>query len=477
MNAKANVVVAGGNGYWSDKTHLAAIVELKRQGFDVNLVGICDTVNPALMANRPNLETLLKSDSPTWINARDKSQQLVEKELDRLHREVGIDAFIVATNPIYHYAYTAWAIRNGINVSCDKPLVVTRNASFDLESARNIWKQYSELREAILKAKEHDGEFIAITPLRRRAIPLFVDTANQLEEVYNKTGEGIRYFSLTVNGGLHKYPLELMNGGAHGYLDGVGSLSHSSYHYIDLIAWYLSCAGGNISKIEVELPYMFRVQDYVSMHGYRKLMELVEGNNSLDIDVALPVAVLNSEQDFTFNIKLKDENGLLNGLVTYTCNHTTFTPRTQAYNKDVNEYAESKVGGRMSQVYIDIHQGALQNIQLIKNDVVFFGNTVTVNRRVHPALGSDDIHQEFDDAYVREATTPIDMIGNFIKYSSGMSFDQEMLDATTKYEDQEFTNKLFSMFYERIAADAESKRKNGVTPELLDIKEMMRANK
>ncbi len=454
MNGKVNVVVAGGSGYWSDKTHLTAIMDLKRQGLDVRLAGVCDTEAHDSPNIRPNLRVLLRMDSPLWINARNKDQEEVDRELDRLHHEVGIDLLIVATNSVHHYPYSSWAIRNGVNVACDKPLVVTRNASFDAKSAEQIWSQYIALREEVLKAKEKNSMFMAICPLRRRAMPLFMDIAHQLEEVQNGTGESIRYMSLIVNGGLHKYPLELRKGGAHGYLDGVGSLSHSSYHYIDLIAWYLSLAGGKVSEIEVELPYLFRVGDYVRMRGYGKLMELIEGNASLDLAIALPEAVLNSEQDFTFHLKLKDGEGRINGLVSYTCNHTTFTPRTQRYEDGVTEYAQSRTGGRMSQVYLDIHQGPMQNIQLIKNDVVFSGNTITVNRRVHPMLGSDVMHQEFEDAYVEGAITPVDMISNFIRYSGGMEFDQGVLDITAKYEDQVLTNRLFSKFYELIARQA-----------------------
>lgn len=42
----------------------------------------------------------------------------------------------------------------------------------------------------------------------------------------------------------------------------------------------------------------------------------------------------------------------------------------------------------MSQIYFDIHQGALQNWQLIKNDVVFFGNNIHIKGRLHPTLGN-----------------------------------------------------------------------------------------
>lgn len=450
---KANVVVAGGCGQWSDKTHLAAIMDLKRQGIDVRLVAVCDTINPSSAKNRPNLSELVRLDAPLWIDAGSKDYCAIMKELDRIHQGIGIAAFIVATNPVYHYGYSAWAINNGINVSCDKPLVVTRNAASDLERAEQIWPQYLELRRRVLKAKERDERYMAVCPLRRRSMPMFVNIADSLAAVHSETGEGIRYLNMIVNGGLHKYPIELMHDGAHGYLDGVGSLSHSSYHYVDLLAWYISSAMGKTYELEIELPYLFRLRDYIDMRGYSTLMKLIEGNTSLDVNVQLPEAVLNSEQDFTFHMKLKDTDRKLTGLVSYSCNHTTFTPRTQRYDSTLAEHAESKSGGRMSQLYLDIHQGALQNIQLVKNDVVFFGNTITTTKRVHPVLGSD-VKDSVGDAYVNGAITPSEMVGNFIRYSAGMDFDRTVLDATTRYEDQVFTNRIFSKFYELMAKQA-----------------------
>lgn len=474
MNGKANVVVAGGCGHWSDKTHHAAVVELRKQGYNVNLAGICETVDPFSVSDRPNLASLLRLGSTSWIDAG-KGQEAVEKGLDRLHSEVGIDILVIATNPIYHHSYSSWAVRNGVNFACDKPLVVNRNASFDMESAGQIWPQYNETRNAILEARERNGSYMAISPLRRRAMPLFMDIAERLEVVQQETGEGIKYINLVVNGGVHKYPLEMTNGGAHSYLDGIGSLSHSSYHYVDLLAWYLSSASGMVAKIEVELPYLFRMKDYVGMRGYRKLMDLVEGDTSLDVAVNVPEAVLNSEQDFTFHIKLKDGEDRLVGLVSYTCNHTSFTPRTHRYDSEVVEHAQLKAGGRMSHFYLDIHQGAMQNIQLVKNDIVFSGNTITSNMRVHPALGTDSVHQRLDDAYVSGTITPAEMIGNFIKYSGGMDFDQGMLDRTTRYEDQVLTNRLFSAFYELIARNAsETGNTNRSASETIAIKEILR---
>jgi len=178
--------------------------------------------------------------------------------------------------------------------------------------------------------------------------------------------------NVIINGGVNKYPIEFLKGGAHGYLDGVGSLSHSIYHHINVIAWYLSVAKGRIKKLIVDLLYVFRVKDYLRIEGYKKLQDLIEGvNPNFKNDIKIPKQVLNCELDFTFHVRLFDKNYFPIGLILYTSNNTAFTPRLTKFIPEMVEYTNDKLGGRMSQIYYDIHQGALQNWQLIKNDVVF----------------------------------------------------------------------------------------------------------
>ncbi|MDE1833667.1 MAG: Gfo/Idh/MocA family oxidoreductase [Candidatus Micrarchaeota archaeon] len=457
MGRRANVLIAGGSGFWSNNTHCAAMVALRMKGVEARLVGVCDPIDPHSARDRPNLRALVNEDSPQWIDPATMDSGELEDRLDRLHYEEHIDVLITATNPVHHYFYTKWAVKNRINAICDKPLVAVPDASFDLHSAKQIWRAYLDVRKEILKARRENEAFSIICPLRRRAMAPFMQIASGLSEVHLKTGEGISHANVIQSCGIHKFPAELTNGGAHGYLDGIGSLSHSSYHYLDAMAWYLSAAPGETEEIEVSMPYLSRIRDYLDSGDHARLMRLVEGGMVPDWDVDLPERVLNAERDMTFHLKLLDGDGRQRGLMNYTCNYTTFTPRTQRFDGNIVEYANERNGGRMSHLYIDVHQGALQNFQLVKNDVVFRGHSILLNRRIHPRLGQDSLNQRFDDAYEKNAITVKEMVAAFIQKSAGMDHERAHLGMAQPYEGQALTNRLYSKFYELMAAQASGK--------------------
>ena len=447
-----NILVTGGSGHWAELNHYPAILKLKEEGYPVRVLAICDILDPKNQSEYTKLQEIVATDTPFWINPINKSEKELYTELTKFHQEHQIDVIIISTNPGFHYFYCMWAAENKVNILCDKPLAIDKNAAFDIKVATGLEKKLLKLKDQIDKNIQEDSRYTFCLPLRRRALTPFVLIADHLKDVHSKTGEGIRYLSLIINGGVHKYPIEFLNGGAHGYLDGFGSLSHSSYHYIDVIAWYLQCAPGNIKKLEVELPYMFRINDYVKTKGYQKLMHIIEENESNGDyeNVKIPDEVLNCELDFTFHLKLYDAQDNLLGLISYVNNHTTYTPRLTKYAPEIIEHTNTEQGGRMSQIYLDVHQGALQNWQLIKNDIVFFGNNIQVKGRMHPKLGKTEITQEFGDAYDVSTITPKDLLMEFIKKCGGYEVSKN-IDYLSNLDDQILTNKIFYKFYTKIA--------------------------
>ena len=470
MNYKKtiNIFIAGGSGFWAECNHYPSIAQLKKERIPLRVVAICDIRDPYKEKNRPVLNEILLKDNPVWINPSELSEDKLEKKLDKLRQEYNIDITIVSTNPIYHFYYANWSTKHSISTLCDKPLVTTKDASFSLKQSLQIQEKYEILKENVMQAKKHNPKYLFCSPLRRRALTPFVKTANDLESIYKKTHEGIRYMNVIVNGGVHKYPQEFLKGGAHGYLDGIGSLSHSSYHYIDVIAWYLGLARGQTAKIEVHLPYIFRVKDYLKIKGYKKLRKFIENNDdNFDDNLKIPDNVLNSELDFTFHLKLFDKNNSLLGLISYTADHTTFTPRLTKFEPEMAEYTNDKLGGRMSQVYIDIHQGALQNIQLVKNDVVFFGNNIYIKNRKHPKIGNTLETINYEEAYDKDTITPQDLFKSFIKHTAGYSISDDHLRLLSTFDNQNLTNRFYSKFYEKLAEEFEL-RKNVISKPTVD---------
>lgn len=455
-----NIFIVGGSGFWSEQNHYPAILQLKKEGMNVKVVAICDTRDPYVENNRPNLKEVLAIDKPIWILPSGTTFAGIEKKLNSFIATTKIDIVIVSTNPINHYVYSKWAISHDINVLCDKPLVVTKNASFNLVNAKEMQGKFEEIEKMHIQARKKRKNYIFCTPLRRRALTPFVQIAQEIEKIYNKTGESIRYMNLISNGGLHRYPIEFLKGGAHGYLDGVGSLAHSSYHYIDIICWYLQLAKGDISRIKIELSYILRVRDYINIKGYQNIQKIIEGRNvNSQTHISLSQNILNCELDFDFNLHLLNSKNDPIGIISYVSHHTSYSPRSVKYDPKTIDPAHDKNGGRMSQLYMEIHQGAMQTWQLIKNDVVFHGNNIDIIGRQHPKIGTPYKKETFNEAYDTNTISPKDLLKFFIKYSAGIKVPKKYLNLLSTIDNQKLTNRVFTKFYEIIAEEYE--KKNG----------------
>lgn len=138
-------------------------------------------------------------------------------------------------------------------------------------------------------------------------------------------------------------------------------------------------------------------------------------------------------------------------MISYTCNHTTFTPRTTKYDPDMLDHTNDKDGGRMSQIYFDIHQGSVQNWLLTKNDVVFEGNEVDITQRMHPTLGQEYNKMSYTDAYDSQTITPKDLFASFVKKSIGVTVPKKHDEHLQLLNSQELTHRIFSATYELIA--------------------------
>jgi hypothetical protein len=450
MTKITNIVVAGGSGNWCEKNHLPAILKLKEQGFSVRILAICDHLNPyEKLKNNKVLKQILKKDKPIWINSNRKNKRDILQDLNELHSKHGIDILIISTNPSVHYFYSMWAVNRAIHVSCDKPPIVFANAAYDFNQAKAISTAYDRLLQGI-KLRNKESTYYFNLPLRRRAMTAFLYIANSISEIYDKTSQPITHMNIIVNNGILRYPQEFLHEGAHGYLDGVGSLCHSNYHYIDIVAWYISLMKELVKYVRITPQYVYRVRDYIELEGYRTAQEFIEDkSNNINNKVKLPESVLNSELDAIFNIELINKKQQTVGVINYQTNHTSYTPRTVQYDPSILDPAN--VQGRMSHIYFDIHQGVFQNIQLFKNDVVCEKYSINTIRRQHPSIGIPYEIKVFNNPYEKNTVTAQDLLIAFIKQSAGVSVNKNHLKHLATLESQRLSIELFAAFYKAVS--------------------------
>lgn len=456
MSKKVNIIIFGGSGHWAEQNHYPAILSLKKKTDDVRVVAICDPIDPYstdsahYAVGRSNLAAILESDRPEWINSNAFDNEELMAYLSEVADKSGINAAIISTNPTQHFRYALWAAQRSVAVICDKPLVVTRDASWRSDQALKIDRQFKDLTSAI-EAGGLPSHRAFVVPLRRRALRPFTQMADEISHVYKKYEQPITHMNLLVNGGVHRYPKEYLKGGAHGFVEGIGSLSHSSYHYLDVIAWYIKLAPGNIKKVGISVQYVRRVKDYLKSHAYKQLLEL-NNESAESVEVTnIPESVLNAELDFSLHYTFYDENNLPVADVNYIYASTSFSPRKAKYSEDILDHANSKGGGRMSQIFMDIHQGVMQNWQLIKNDEVFDGNEIEVTHRMHPEIGAKSERLVYGDAY-EEKINPMSLVEDFLLSTADeRSSNQELQDIHS----QQLSQRLFSLSYQKIADEFE----------------------
>jgi hypothetical protein len=448
-----NVVVIGGSGFWSEANHIPNLLAIKNRMPALKVVGICDVQDPyeTNVATRVQLRRLLQLDAPAWVSVKHTDEANIDG-LAQLHADKHIDLMIIACNPTKHFDYAMWAMSKGVSVVCDKPLIDVANAASDPGAAISIWEKYNELLNAYIAAKRKKPYLSFSLILRRRALPAFNAVAERLQYVSNAYGAGVNHLNILNHNGVYKYPEEMEGTGAHDFSMGVGALSHSSYHYIDLFTRYLSVAKGDVTHIVPRLSSVYRIKDYLDAESYNSLKKI--NNHSVrKSDKTLPPYVVACELDFAFHIDFLRADGRRVGDGNFISNHTSFSPRTRGVVAGVTEPAQYKDGGRISHLYIDVHQSGLQNLQIIKNDVAFQGPSIMLNSRTHPKVSRLPDHESinFDDAYNKTEYHLKDMLELVV--DAIVHKEQVQSDLVIDITEDALNMRLFAKFYELIALD------------------------
>jgi len=394
---KVNIAIIGGSGYWSDRNHNKNILELKAK-LEIQLTAIVDPTDPRTVDINSNTLKLCAIDNTVWLNPRDF--QSTDELVKNLKEKYGINLVIIASSPCAHFEYGMSCLKQGINVICDKPIVSNYNASTDIVAASRIREKYNELLGAYYLARKQYPNLMFHSILRRRSLESFTKVASELDEVYKKTKAGINNMTILINGGVCKLPAELSNSGAHGYLDGVGSLSHSAYHYLDAIAWFISKAPGKTVEIIPKLNYVTRIKDYLDAETYLPVANIINVSSDSLLKPKLSKETLGCELNVGFTFMMKDKENIQVGIMSLLFNHISFTTRVSNYDKLIREPGDHKGGGRMSQSFIDVHQEGLQNWQIMKNDVALDDNTILLQGRRHPSINGDRFEsKKYENAY------------------------------------------------------------------------------
>lgn len=154
------------------------------------------------------------------------------------------DGVLLCTEPKVHGPYALWALENRLPVFSDKPI----SAFSTLEERGSLMHDFKEL----LRASERSGTRYIISCERRvqlgyRFVEEFVD------DFIDRYGMPITSIHLHFGGGTWTAAHEMPALENHPYKYGYGTLLHSGYHYIDLIA-RVAAFNKRVSDIDLARP-------------------------------------------------------------------------------------------------------------------------------------------------------------------------------------------------------------------------------
>ncbi len=315
-----NILIIGGLGHWSNKTYLPA---LSKKYFCGNLF-VCDIKN---CENNPNYYKLPKTNNERV----EKVRQIIE--------EKGIDIVIISTPPETHYDYLCGLIDLKINIICDKPLVSDINY-------QNILVKYLEL----LKNKKSN----IYSPLRRQIQKFYTSAYSKIKLIKERFNQNVKFVCYYENDGVHRWDDEMEIDFAHGYSSGLGKLSHTGYHILDVIARIIGDGCENIKSLECDIIDEHTVKDNRNSKTNKNLQKLL-GVKSHDVN--LREATNGAELDITvkYTIIFYDD----------TPSHVyLFLRHSGVSHRETPHYNGLNTGddGRTDNSMFIVEQGAFQNI-------------------------------------------------------------------------------------------------------------------
>ena len=264
-----------GCGTWSFASHLPAL----RRYAGVIELALCDiktraAKDAARYWGKPLLQDSIYDCLPTHSshNCFPENDVMVKtlaanENEQALVNGVRPDGIIIATPPTEHFEYAQAAIEAKIPLLVDKPLTVTPECSTDVQKAKNIYDQYETLVE---KAREANLQSQFMLGVQKRYQEAYVEIGKRVRETYSTTGFPVTSVQLYTNDGYWILPKEFAELEYHGYAPkyGGGKITHTGYHFLDIIPWIMRHAWQGCSPIHHAwvTTHLFRPTDSIGLY-------------------------------------------------------------------------------------------------------------------------------------------------------------------------------------------------------------------
>lgn len=298
-----------GVGYHSKRTYVPHLKTLREEGRAVLSVAVDletsrDKVVEYTQRMIPDTELVLVPPFPA-------DGEMPAETIARLNDVVaktGVTCCIISTEPLAHKPYGLWALNAGLNIIMDKPISTRNGVCTEFESAYGIAKDYLDLQDAYnaLLKRQKTPTFFMINS-HRRYHPGFYCTFDMIKEIQEKTRCPVTNIISTHCDGKWRLPTEIVDEPYHPYNTGYGKVSHSGYHFFDMVhnfmraGWtenkrpdkmeilsgFVLPAGFVTSLRREDYEHIFGKEEYAKFSKYsdEELMELMLDMGEIDASI------------------------------------------------------------------------------------------------------------------------------------------------------------------------------------------------
>lgn len=282
--------------------------------------------------------------------------------LNKLVRKYQVDGVIISTDPLAHLRYGLWAISQNLHVLMDKPISAVPGSSVNETAASEILSDFYLLKKAHIKTGK-DAIFSIMA--QRRFHQTYIKVRKMVEEIFKKTNCPITSIQTAHSDGQWRLPSEIIDMDYHSFDQGLGKISHSGYHFLDMICWLISAATTEKKKVNnVDIfAQAMRPTDFISQinfSDYKNLFADFSKINKYSEKEFREITKKYGEIDTFINFAFKHNSDVIT-LSSSNLMHNGFSQRGWLLpKKDLY-----KGNGRVRQEAMFIEQGPFQSISLV----------------------------------------------------------------------------------------------------------------
>jgi len=359
INKKTSInIVIIGLGYHAKRIYL----DFYLQHENVNLVGVVD-----LYSKKDNVEKILNDKNivtKTLFLKNDSVSDFLKTDnhvlLNSFIKDCDCSAVIISTEPLAHFKYVIWALKNKLHILLDKPITTEIDVSINLTKAKKLYTDYLKIEKKYKKVLK-DKNLIFILQAQRRFHKGFIYAKEKIKEIEDKTNCPVTSIHSFHSDGQWRLPKEIINLDYHSFNQNYGKMSHSGYHSLDISLWLcnnIKDPSKKFSSFEVYSKFN-RPSDFLNQiqpKDYKFYFKNYKSN--IDSDY-LKNKKIEGEIDAFNSISLYNKKGALITHLTCDVVHNGFSQRGWLLPNLKDLY---KGNGRVRQESYIIEQGPFQSI-------------------------------------------------------------------------------------------------------------------